>query len=85
MFTNSEYSIREYRTSDGAGMAAAVIRWMAGGIRRLAHEALAAYRRSRQRARLRRDLQWLEERQFRDIGLTRADLEAEAAKPFWRR
>lgn len=77
MFTNPEYSIREVRTSFGAGMATAM-RW-------LGDEALAACRRFRQRARLRRDLQHMEERQFHDIGLTRADLEAEAAKPFWRR
>lgn len=85
VFTNSEYNVREYRTSAGAGMAAVAIGRMAGAIRWLADEALAAYRRSRQRARLQRDLRRLEERQFHDIGLTRAELEAEAAKPFWRR
>ncbi|MDZ7829840.1 MAG: DUF1127 domain-containing protein [Halofilum sp. (in: g-proteobacteria)] len=78
MFANSEYSIREIRTLLGAGIAMAAIRRLAGEVR-------AAYRRSRQRARLRRDLLHLDARQLRDIGLARTDLEAEAAKPFWRR
>lgn len=83
MSTNPEYSIRENRTLFGVGavVAGRVARWL----QRLRREALLALRRSRQRARLRRDLVRMEARQFHDIGLTRADLEAEAAKPFWRR
>lgn len=78
MLTNSEYSIRESRTLPEGGI-------VTGVVRRLGDEALAAYRRSRQRARLWHELQALDERQLRDVGLTRAELEAEAAKPFWRR
>ena len=37
-----------------------------------------------QRARDRRQLQSLNDHMLRDIGLTRADVFAEAAKPFWR-
>jgi uncharacterized protein YjiS (DUF1127 family) len=36
------------------------------------------------RAGQRRALAWLDERMLRDVGLTRADVEAEYAKPFWR-
>ena len=37
-----------------------------------------------QRARDRRQLQTLSDHMLRDIGLTRADVFAEASKPFWR-
>jgi uncharacterized protein YjiS (DUF1127 family) len=37
-----------------------------------------------QRARDRRQLEALNDRMLRDIGLTRADVFAEASKPFWR-
>jgi uncharacterized protein YjiS (DUF1127 family) len=37
-----------------------------------------------QRARDRRQLEALSDRMLRDIGLTRADVFAEASKPFWR-
>ncbi|HLB80832.1 MAG TPA: DUF1127 domain-containing protein [Dongiaceae bacterium] len=35
-------------------------------------------------SRQRRSLQALDERRLKDIGLTRADVEREARKPFWR-
>ena len=38
----------------------------------------------RERAQQRRDLQSLSDHMLRDIGLTRADVFAEASKPFWR-
>jgi uncharacterized protein YjiS (DUF1127 family) len=38
----------------------------------------------RERARQRRHLQSLNDHMLRDIGLTRADVFAEASKPFWR-
>jgi uncharacterized protein YjiS (DUF1127 family) len=38
----------------------------------------------RDRARERRQLQCLNDHMLRDIGLTRADVFAEASKPFWR-
>ena len=37
-----------------------------------------------QRARDRRQLESLSDHMLRDIGLTRADVYAEASKPFWR-
>ena len=37
-----------------------------------------------QRARDRRQLEALNDRMLRDIGLTRADVFAEGSKPFWR-
>ncbi len=37
-----------------------------------------------ERARQRRELQGLSDQMLRDIGLSRADVEAEASKPFWR-
>jgi uncharacterized protein YjiS (DUF1127 family) len=38
----------------------------------------------RDRAQQRRQLQCLNDHMLRDIGLTRADVFAEASKPFWR-
>ncbi len=43
-----------------------------------------AFARARCRARLRRDPGRLDERAIHDMGARRLDLEAEAAKPFWR-
>jgi uncharacterized protein YjiS (DUF1127 family) len=37
-----------------------------------------------ERARQRRQLQQLGDHMLRDIGLSRADVEAEVSKPFWR-
>lgn len=37
-----------------------------------------------ERARLRRKLSELDDRLLRDIGLSRADIEPEVRKPFWR-
>ena len=37
-----------------------------------------------ERARQRRQLQGLSDQMLRDIGLGRADVQAEASKPFWR-
>ena len=37
-----------------------------------------------ERARQRRQLQNLNDRMLRDIGLTRGDVMAESSKPFWR-
>jgi uncharacterized protein YjiS (DUF1127 family) len=51
-------------------------RWLTGVVNRLLtwHE----------RARQRRELQGLSDQMLRDIGLGRADVEAEVSKPFWR-
>ncbi len=38
-----------------------------------------------ERGRQRRSLAALDDRQLRDLGLTRADVELECAKPIWRR
>ena len=46
---------------------------------------LAAYIRLwRHRARSRRQLRWLDQRQLHDIGIDRADALKESYKPFWR-
>lgn len=37
-----------------------------------------------ERARQRRQLQFLSDHMLRDLGLTRIDVEVEASKPFWR-
>ena len=37
-----------------------------------------------ERARQRRQLQQLSDHMLKDIGLSRADVEAEVTKPFWR-
>ena len=51
-----------------------------GGLNRLVHTLLLWHERARQR----RHLQDLSDRMLRDIGLSRADVLAEAYKPFWR-
>lgn len=52
----------------------------ASGVQRLATLLLIW----QQRARDRRQLESLSDHMLRDIGLTRADVFAEASKPFWR-
>jgi uncharacterized protein YjiS (DUF1127 family) len=48
------------------------------------HKALRqALQRWHERGLGRRELRRLTERELRDIGLTRAEAEAEASKPFW--
>jgi uncharacterized protein YjiS (DUF1127 family) len=37
-----------------------------------------------ERARMRRRLLALDDRMLRDVGISRADVHGEAAKPFWR-
>ena len=60
-------------------------------VRSLVSRGLAGVQRAidllliwQQRARDRRQLEALNDRMLRDIGLTRADVFAEASKPFWR-
>lgn len=81
MSVNHEYSIRENRMHES--LDSDRDRFGATG-RALAQWAVAAFRRAIRRARLRRDLEWLDARLLRDIGIAREDLEAEARKPFWR-
>jgi uncharacterized protein YjiS (DUF1127 family) len=45
---------------------------------------VALFREWRIRARGRADLATLDDRQLRDIGLTRCDVGREISKPFWR-
>jgi uncharacterized protein YjiS (DUF1127 family) len=52
----------------------------AGRVDRAIDLVLSWHERSRQR----RQLRSLSHHMLRDIGLSRADVEAEAAKPFWR-
>lgn len=82
MTTKTQCCIRATRTQFEPGNVQG--RAAASG-RLLRERAVEALRRIRRRARLRRDLQRLDEHLLHDIGARRADLEAEAAKPFWRR
>jgi uncharacterized protein YjiS (DUF1127 family) len=50
----------------------------------LMRAAVAVVRACHQRARQRGHLRRLSDRQLADIGITRADANHEAAKPFWR-
>jgi uncharacterized protein YjiS (DUF1127 family) len=56
------------------------LRWLGHGLARGAEAGAVWLERSRQR----RALAQLSDHMLRDIGLTRADAWAEAAKPFWR-
>jgi uncharacterized protein YjiS (DUF1127 family) len=49
-----------------------------------AHRVVTILLTWQQRAHDRRQLQALNDHMLRDIGLTRADVFAEASKPFWR-
>jgi uncharacterized protein YjiS (DUF1127 family) len=57
-------------------------------LRRVARRALAAGIERlllwHELARQRRQLEMMDDRMLKDIGLTRADVESEAQKPFWR-
>ena len=66
-----------------AGLLRAVaLRWGAAGLRALTHGAdrLLTWQ---ERARQRRALESLSDHMLRDIGLSRADVMAEATKRFW--
>ena len=68
-----EHSVSTTFASDGA------TRRRVGGI----GELLALVARWSERSAQRRRLLQLDDHQLRDIGLTRADIEKEASKPFW--
>jgi uncharacterized protein YjiS (DUF1127 family) len=53
--------------------------WVADRVGRAVHLVLTWHERARQRRRLRA----LDDYMLRDIGLSRADVEGEADKPFW--
>jgi uncharacterized protein YjiS (DUF1127 family) len=63
-----------------AGLAVRPRPLLAGRVDRAVDLLLSWHERSRQR----RQLRSLSHHMLRDIGLSRADVEAEAAKPFWR-
>ncbi len=71
MVGNRQCGVRVARTPAvaGPGLRAVLIAWRA---------------RRRRRARLRRELAWLDDRLLHDAGLRRQDLEREARRPFWR-
>jgi len=54
------------------------------GFAELLGDALTLAYSWRERSRQRRTLHRLDDRMLRDIGLSRADVEYEASKPFWR-
>jgi uncharacterized protein YjiS (DUF1127 family) len=63
-----------------AGRAARSRPWLAGRVGRAVDLILGWHERVRQR----RHLRSLDDYMLRDIGLSRADVEGEAGKPFWR-
>jgi uncharacterized protein YjiS (DUF1127 family) len=71
-----------FRTSHAtlAGGAARSRPWLASRIGRAVDLVLSWHERARQR----RHLRSLDNYMLRDIGLSRADVEGEAGKPFWR-
>jgi uncharacterized protein YjiS (DUF1127 family) len=62
-----------------AGLTARSRPWRAGGLVGVVDLLLAWHERGRQR----RHLRAFDDHMLRDIGLSRADVEAEADKPFW--
>jgi uncharacterized protein YjiS (DUF1127 family) len=54
-----------------------------GRLKRAARHAGAMLRRWHELARERRQLAELDERMLKDLGLSRADVEREAGRPFW--
>jgi uncharacterized protein YjiS (DUF1127 family) len=63
-----------------AGLTARSRPWLAGRIGRAVDLVLSWHERARQR----RQLRSLDDYMLHDIGLSRADVEGEACKPFWR-
>jgi len=51
---------------------------------RILHGLGTAYRLSRERYRQRRQLMEMDDRELKDIGITREQAEEEARKPFWK-
>jgi uncharacterized protein YjiS (DUF1127 family) len=70
------------RTSQAtlAGLAMRPRPWLTSRVGRAVDLVLTWHERTRQR----RQLRTLSNHMLRDIGLSRADLEGEAGKPFWR-
>lgn len=58
-------------------------REFARALKRLTEEAFSTVFEWQERARQRRHLSELDERMLQDIGVTRADVDREIAKPFW--
>ena len=81
MSTFNLASSRAPRRSNLRSIAVRLSRSFARGAIRVAELLLTWHERSRQR----RQLQCLSDHMLRDIGLSRADVLAEATKPFWER
>jgi uncharacterized protein YjiS (DUF1127 family) len=79
MSTFNLASSRAPRRRDLSSIAAGLSRPFARGAMRVAELLLTWHERSRQR----HQLQCLSDHMLRDIGLSRADVLAEATKPFW--
>jgi uncharacterized protein YjiS (DUF1127 family) len=71
-------------TLAGTGYRAAASAGHMGSARELLQSAGATLLTWLDRARQRRHLRTLSDHMLRDIGLSRADVEGEAGKPFWR-
>lgn len=78
----SQYS---YATPANAGTPEAGFygREFTRALKRLTTDAFATVFEWQERARQRRQLLELDDRMLKDIGVTRADVDREIAKPFW--
>jgi uncharacterized protein YjiS (DUF1127 family) len=73
-----------FATLAGTGHRAAASAGQVGGARELLRNAGETVLTWLERAQQRRHLRTLSDHMLRDIGLSRADVENEAGKPFWR-
>lgn len=82
-FPDASRGIAHDRAAIGPAMADTAL-WLLRLIRRALRAALERLLLWHERAAQRRQLLMMDDRMLKDIGLTRADIDAEADKPFWR-
>lgn len=80
-------SYYSYATPASAGTPEAGLygREFTRALKRLTDDVFSTVLEWQERARQRRHLSELDERMLQDIGVTRADVDRETAKPFWMR
>lgn len=82
-FPDASRGIAQSHAATGSATADIAL-WLLGLIRRALRAALEHLLLWHDRAAQRRQLQMMDDRMLKDIGLTRADVDAETEKPFWR-